>query len=251
MKSQDPVIEFRNVSKFFQDTNPAVKDLTFDIFRGELTVVIGPSGSGKSTTLQMINGLVEASNGEITVLGYQVSQKLKLRALRSIRSKIGFVFQDFGLTLRLSAIENVLIGSLSKLRGPRLGIWSYPAQFRARAMLELEKLGLEEVAFQRADTLSGGQKQRVAIARALMQQPEILLADEPVASLDPKSSETILEALCDVATQRDVAVIVSLHQVELALKYADRIIGIRKGHIVFDLTGNKPSATQIKELYEK
>lgn len=251
MKSSFPVIKFNNVTKYYQESKPAVDGLSFEIFRGELTVVIGPSGSGKSTTLQMINGLVSPSLGGITVLGAQISQGMKFNELRSIRSKIGFIFQDFGLTSRLSALENVLIGSLSKLRGPRLGIWSYPAQLRSHAMRELEKLGLSEVAFQRADTLSGGQIQRVAIARALMQQPEILLADEPVASLDPKSSEMILEALHEVATKGAVAVIVSLHQVELALKYADRIIGIRNGHLVFDLSGKKPSKAQIKELYER
>jgi phosphonate transport system ATP-binding protein len=239
------------VSKSYHGAQVALVDASFEIHSGHLTIIIGPSGSGKTTTLQLINGLVKPTQGTVTVLGVNIEEELRTNQLRKLRSRIGFIFQDFGLTPRLSSLENALIGTLGQLRGPRFGAWSYPKQFRMNALKQLEKLDIAPLAHRRVDSLSGGQMQRVAIARALMQEPEILLADEPVASLDPSSSENILQILSKIAHEDNVAVVASLHQLELALKWADRLIGIKNGRILFDVIGERPTASQLELLYAK
>jgi phosphonate transport system ATP-binding protein len=182
------------------------------------------------------------------VLGEDVSA-LRGKPLRQLRSRVGFIFQQFELVGSLSVLENVLTGALARLTGPRLGLPTYPAALRSTAFDLLEEVGLGAQAFQRADTLSGGQQQRVAIARALMQDPEILLADEPVASLDPESSEQVMNLIREIGMKRNLTVICSLHQVELALSWADRIVGLRHGEVVLDTPSAGLSKEQVMEVY--
>ena len=177
------VVELTDVTKRFGDT-VALDRVSLTVARGEILVLLGLSGSGKSTLLRHLDGLEEPTSGSVTVLGESVP-RLRGKALRSLRSRVGFIFQQFELVPSLTVLENVLTGSLATLRGPRLGLFSYGRASKLRALTHLDRVGLLDRAYQRADTLSGGQQQRVAIARALMQDPEVLLADEPVASLDP------------------------------------------------------------------
>jgi phosphonate transport system ATP-binding protein len=173
------------------------------------------------------------------------------RELRAVRRNVGFVFQQFGLVGRATCLENVLSGALGRLGGPRYGVWSYPKQLRREAFDHLDRVGLAPQAYQRADTLSGGQMQRVAIARTIMQQPEILLADEPVASLDPESSAQVLELMLQVATEEKMTIIVTLHQVELAMGWAHRIVGLRDGRVVLDRDATGLSQADVMDVYRR
>ncbi|QEO09139.1 phosphonate ABC transporter ATP-binding protein [Protaetiibacter larvae] len=229
-------------------TDPALTGVSLSVARGEIVVLLGLSGSGKSTLLRHINGLEHPSTGSVVSLGEDVPT-LTGRALRELRGRIGFIFQQFEIVGPLTVLENVLTGSLATLRGPRVGIWSYPKQLRLKALGHLDRVGLLERAYQRADTLSGGQQQRVAIARALMQDPEILLADEPVASLDPESSGQVMGLIREIAAERGLTVVCSLHQVELALGWGDRIVGLRAGQVVLDTTTDGLSKDQVMEIY--
>ncbi|WP_026361383.1 phosphonate ABC transporter ATP-binding protein [Amycolatopsis nigrescens] len=211
----------------------ALDDVSFTVPPGEVVVLLGLSGSGKSTLLRHVDGLHHPTAGKVTALGTDVGRARGGR-LRDLRRRIGFVFQQFHLVGSLSVLENVCTGALGRLRGPRLGLVSYPKAVRLEALGHLDRVGLGPQAFQRADTLSGGQQQRVAVARALMQRPEILLADEPVASLDPESSAQVMRLIREIARERDLTVLCSLHQVELALSLADRIVGLRSGRVVLD-----------------
>jgi phosphonate transport system ATP-binding protein len=186
----------------------------------------------------------------VKVLGTEVSSASN-RELRAVRRNVGFVFQQFGLVGRTTCLENVLSGALGRLSGPRYGVWSYPKQLRREAFDHLDRVGLAPQAYQRADTLSGGQMQRVAIARTIMQQPEILLADEPVASLDPESSAQVLELMLQVATEAKMTIIVSLHQVELAMGWAHRIVGLRDGRVVLDRDATGLSQADVMDVYRR
>jgi phosphonate transport system ATP-binding protein len=197
----------------------------------------------------MLNGLHAPTSGRAQVLGTDISQTSP-RELRILRQQIGFIFQQFGLVGRMTCIENVLTGALGSLRGPRLGVRMYPVALRREALNHLERVGLLDQAFQRADTLSGGQMQRVAIARSLMQHPKVLLADEPVASLDPESSAQILELIAMLAREENMTVLCSLHQVELAKGWSDRIIGLRSGQVVLDAMSQAVSMETVMALYK-
>ncbi|GAA2342795.1 phosphonate ABC transporter ATP-binding protein [Dactylosporangium salmoneum] len=227
-----PAVEVHGLSKTFGQV-AALRDVSLTVGRGEIVVLLGLSGSGKTTLLRHINGLETPSAGRLTVLGEDLAG-LRGRDLRRLRGRIGMVFQQFHLVGRLTVLENVLTGALAGLRGPRLGIASYPRELRRKALTHLDRVGLLDKSYQRADTLSGGQQQRVAIARALMQDPEILLADEPVASLDPESSDQVMALLREIAAERGLTVICSLHQVELALAWGERVVGMRSGGVVLD-----------------
>src|SRR6218665_2433593 len=185
-----PIVEISGLNKDFGQV-VALRDVTLSGKPGEIVVLLGLSGSGKSTLLRHVDGLETPTGGPVRWLGREVST-LRGRQLRNLRQDIGFVFQQFELVPSLTVLENVLIGSLATLRGPRLGLWSYPRRLKLAALGHLDRVGLLERAYQRADTLSGGQQQRVAIARALMQNPKILLADEPVASLTPSRGKRAL-----------------------------------------------------------
>lgn len=225
-------IALENVTKEFGST-VAVDDVSLQIDPGTFTVLLGLSGSGKSTLLRLINGLHTPTSGSVEVLGTQVGTAGKT-TLRRLRRDIGMVFQQFHLVESMSTLENVCTGALGSLRGPRIGLFSYPKTVRQRALEQLERVGLADQRFQRADTLSGGQQQRAAVARALMQEPRILLADEPVASLDPESSNQVMSLIAQIAEEDQLTVVCSLHQVELARHWGDRIIGLRQGVKVMD-----------------
>ncbi len=227
-------VEVNDLVKTFD--NGAVRALdgvSFAVPEGQLLVIIGLSGSGKSTLLRHLNGLHSPSEGSVTVLEQNVAN-LNRADLRALRKDVGFVFQQFNIVGRLTCIENVLTGTLGRLKGPRLGASMYPKNLRREAIEQLDRVGLAERAWQRTDTLSGGQQQRVAIARTLMQKPKIVLADEPVASLDPEISGQVMDLLVQCCIEDGLTVLCSLHQVDLALGWADRLIGLRDGKIVLD-----------------
>jgi phosphonate transport system ATP-binding protein len=231
-RDRAPAVRVTSLRKEF-GTTVALDDVTLDIHSGEMTVVIGLSGSGKSTLLRHLNGLHRPTSGTVEVLGRDVNA-LKGRGLRELRRDVGFVFQQFNIVGRLTVMENVLSGALGRLRGPRFGVSSYPRQLRREALELLDRVGLGDRAFQRTDTLSGGQQQRCAIARTIMQRPQLVLADEPVASLDPEISGQVMEVLMRICTEEGLTVLCSLHQVDLALGWADRMIGLRDGCLVLD-----------------
>ena len=246
----DPLVHASGLSKRFPNGTLALDSVTLKVPKGQLLSLIGLSGSGKSTLLRHINGLHKPTAGGVSVMGVSVSTASN-RELRNLRANVGFVFQQFGLVGRATCLENVLSGALGRLRGPRYGVWSYPRALRDLALSQLERVDLSRQAYQRADTLSGGQMQRVAIARTLMQKPQLLLADEPVASLDPESSAQVLELLLKVATEDAMTVIVTLHQVELALGWAHRIVGLRDGRVVLDRDARGLSQADVMDVYQR
>ena len=246
----NPLVSLTGVSKRFPNGTLALDNVSLEVPKGQLLSLIGLSGSGKSTLMRHLNGLHKPTSGSVRVLGTEVSSASN-RELRAVRRNVGFVFQQFGLVGRATCLENVLSGALGRLGGPRYGVWSYPKQLRREAFDHLDRVGLAPQAYQRADTLSGGQMQRVAIARTIMQQPEILLADEPVASLDPESSAQVLELMLQVATEAKMTIIVTLHQVELAMGWAHRIVGLRDGRVVLDRDATGLSQADVMDVYRR
>lgn len=242
-------VELTRLTRRFSPTVLGLNDVTVGLETGRITVLLGLSGSGKSTLLRHINGLQRPTSGQVRVLGRNIEDADDAH-LRQVRRDIGFIFQNFHLVGSMSVLENVCTGRLGSLRGPRLSLMMYPKQVRREAMEQLDRVGLADRAFQRADTLSGGQQQRVAIARALIQKPKVLLADEPVASLDPVSSAQVIELLGRISREENLTVICSLHQVELALGFADRIIGLQTGRVVLDRDAADIDATEALRIYE-
>ncbi len=231
----DKVLVLEGVSKVYPNGVHGLSDVSFSVAPGECIAVIGPSGAGKSTLLRSVNRLQDVTSGKILVDGEDIAFA-KGKTLRMIRRKVAMVFQNYNLVYRLSAIQNVLhgrLGYMSSLRG-MLGLYSEEDKEKAAALLEEIQLG--DFMRARAQDLSGGQKQRVGIARAFMQDPKILLCDEPIASLDPSSARIIMDRICRMAESRGIACLVNLHQIDIARHYATRIIGLRKGQIVFDGT---------------
>jgi phosphonate transport system ATP-binding protein len=223
----------RNLCKEYRPGQPVLRNISFTVSGRGMTAIIGPSGTGKSTLVRCINRLVEPTSGEILFRGKDIVQ-LNRRELREMRRHIGMVFQEYNLVERLSVIENVLCGRLGYVPVWRAWLRKFPATDIDRAFALLDAVGLGAFATTRADQLSGGQRQRVGIARALMQEPGLVLADEPTSSLDPKTSVEIMELIARRAGERDIPVIVNIHNVELARRFADRVIGMSKGEIVFD-----------------
>jgi phosphonate transport system ATP-binding protein len=248
--SDEIAVRFDGVTKQFGPEIRGLDDVTMTVRRGEIAVLLGLSGSGKSTLLRHVDGLQRPSSGTVTVLGTDVG-RAGSGELRRLRTRVGFIFQQFHLVGRLSVLENVCSGALGRLRGPRLGLFTYPKELRREALGQLDRVGLLDRAFQRADTLSGGQQQRVAVARALMQRPEILLADEPVASLDPESSAQVMQLIREISAERGLTVLCSLHQVSLALSWGDRVIGMRAGRAVLDTPVAALDAGDTMALYAK
>nr|WP_123960850.1 phosphonate ABC transporter ATP-binding protein [Corynebacterium pseudopelargi] len=240
-------IQMQNVTKDF-GTVRGLDGVTSGLKKGEITVLLGLSGSGKSTLLRHLNGLHQPTKGHVRVLGQDLAE-LNKKELRTLRREIGMVFQDFNLVGPMSVLENVCAGRLGSLRGPRLTLMMYPKSLRKEALEQLDRVGLADRAFQRADTLSGGQRQRVAIARSLLQHPKILLADEPVASLDPVSSHQVIDLIKKISREDNLTVVASLHQVQLAIDFADRIIGLRSGKIVLDRETRGLDATTASSIY--
>ena len=226
------MLELKGVSKRFGDTL-AVDQVSLSIERGELVGIIGRSGAGKSTLLRMINRLAEPSQGEVVWDGGRIGG-LKGKALRQWRRRCAMIFQQFNLSPRLDVITNVLVGVVAERPLAASMLKIFPAKDRARAILELDALDVAQAALQRAGTLSGGQQQRVAIARALMQDPDLILADEPVASLDPVNAEVVMCALERACRERNIPVIVNLHSLDIARRYCTRVVAMAKGKVVFD-----------------
>ncbi|MCZ7659233.1 MAG: phosphonate ABC transporter ATP-binding protein [Xanthobacteraceae bacterium] len=236
----------RNLRKEYRAGQPVLKDVSVTIEGRGLTAIIGPSGTGKSTLVRCINRLIDPTGGEILFMGRDLA-RLNGRALRHARRRIGMVFQEYNLVERLSVIENVLTGRLGYVPVWRAWLRKFPPADVDRAFHLLDAVGLGDFATTRADQLSGGQRQRVGIARALMQDPDLVLADEPTSSLDPKTSVEIMELIARRAGERDIPVIVNIHNVELARRFADRIIGMTRGEIVFD---GPPRALEDRHLME-
>jgi phosphonate transport system ATP-binding protein len=244
----EPVVVLDGLTKRFDTGAPALDDVSLEVRAGEVVVLLGLSGSGKSTLLRHVDGLQRPTSGSVRTLGVDVA-RARGGELRALRRRIGFVFQQFHLVGSRTVLENVCTGALGRLRGPRLGLPTYPRGLRREALEHLDRVGLADRAFQRADTLSGGQQQRVAVARALMQQPEILLADEPVASLDPESAHQVMELLRSISREHALTVLCSLHQVDLALGWGDRIVGLRGGRRVLDLPAAGLGREQVMAVY--
>lgn len=227
------MLEVQSISKIYPNGKQALKDVSFKVNKGDFVSIIGPSGAGKSTLLRTVNQMISVTDGHILFHENDITQA-KRKKLRAIRSKIGMIFQHYNLVMRLTAVENVLHGRLGCKSTIHGVIGHYTEEEKQKAFNLLKQVGLEEFAYTRCDQLSGGQKQRVGIARALMQDPELILCDEPIASLDPKSSKVVMDYLKTIATELGITCLVNLHQVDVAVEYSDRVIGVSNGEILFD-----------------
>ncbi|MCM3785491.1 phosphonate ABC transporter ATP-binding protein [Neobacillus mesonae] len=244
------LLEVEGLSKIYPDGTKGLDNLNLKINPGEFVVVIGPSGAGKSTLLRSLNRMIEPTKGKIRFKGSE-TMGIKGKKLREMRRHMGMIFQGYNLVTRVSVLKNVLhgrLGYMSSLKGA-LGLFSKLDTEAAKNMLT--RVGLYEQMYKRADELSGGQQQRVGIARALSQRPDLILADEPIASLDPASSETIMHYLYTICKEEGIACLCNLHQVDIAKKYATRIIGIHKGTKVFDGTPEELTEDMIRLIYNQ
>ena len=232
---------------------PALVDLALSIQPGEMVALIGASGSGKSTLLRHLAGLAccdRSNGGRVEVLGREVQSSGRLNGkVRHLRSDIGYIFQQFNLVNRLSVLDNVLIGCLGRMPGWRGNFGLFNAAEKQRAMESLDRVGLADLAAQRASTLSGGQQQRVAIARALTQRAEVILADEPIASLDPESARKVMEILADINRTDRKTVVVTLHQVDYAVRYCPRAVALKGGRIHYDGLAHGLRSQFLNDLY--
>lgn len=244
-----PILEFKNVSKVYSKETKALDDVSFTVKEREFVSIIGPSGAGKSTLLRCINRMIDTSHGTIIFDGQDITN-IKGRELRRIRTKTGMIFQHYNLVDRLSVIENVLHGTLGTKSTLNGMIGHYTEQEKETAFEIIKELGLSEQVYKRCDELSGGQKQRVGIARAIMQQPKLILCDEPIASLDPKASKVIMDYLADINKNKKITCIVNLHQVDVAIKYSQRIIGVSSGKIVYDGSPDGLDQKAIHQIYQ-
>jgi len=241
------MLELSGVLKRFGET-VAVDNVSLSFAPGEMVGVIGRSGAGKSTLLRLINRLVPASEGEVRFEGRNVSA-FKARELRAWRARCAMIFQQFNLVNRLDVLTNVLVGRIGTAGTLPVLFRYFSAEERAMAAMALDRLDLLPQALQRADTLSGGQQQRVAIARALMQSPRIILADEPIASLDPRNARLVMDALRKINREDKITVICNPHTLDAARAYCDRIVGMAKGKVVFDGTPDTLTPAMIQRIY--
>lgn len=242
------MIKFDNVNKVYSNGLHALKNVSLEIKQGEFVAIIGLSGAGKSTLLRTINRMHDISEGSLTVNGQEVND-LSGKDLRKFRRKVGMVFQSFNLVTRTTVINNVLTS-----RVPDMPLWKsiiglYSKEDKVIALEALDKVGILDKAYVRADQLSGGQQQRVALARTLAQKPEIILADEPVAALDPITAKQVMDDFKKINKELNMSVLINIHHVDLALKYADRVIGIKAGEIVYDGPATKADSEVLKQIY--
>jgi phosphonate transport system ATP-binding protein len=242
------MIDFKDASVTYPGGVHALRNLTLQIPEGEMVVIVGLSGAGKSTLIRAINGLVPLTGGEVTVDRRSVT-KAKGSELRKIRSRIGMIFQTFNLVKRTTVLNNVLMGRLHATPTWRSLVGRYRAEDVEIAMRALERVGIVEKAYVRAANLSGGQAQRVGIARALAQEPKIILADEPVASLDPPTSHVVMRDLQRINRESGITTIINLHFLDLAKVYGDRIVGMRDGRLVYDGTGAEADENVFRDIY--
>ena len=242
------MIKFENVSVTYPGGVEALKDLNLEIKDGDFIIIVGLSGAGKSTLLRTVNNLVKPSTGSVYLEGKNVTSAKK-KELKKIRSQIGMIFQTFNLVNRSTVLKNVLTGRLSNISTIRsiLGLW--PKDQKEMAFEALNQVEILEKAYVRASNLSGGQQQRVGIARALSQKPKVMLADEPVASLDPITSRVVMSYLKKINTELGITTIVNLHFLDLAKEFGDRLIGLRDGELVFDWNVNDVSDEDFENIY--
>lgn len=241
------LLEIENATKYYNDVR-ALHDVSFKMKRGEFISVIGKSGAGKSTLLRCINRMIDLTDGSIRFDGVDVNG-LPKRRLRSVRKQIGMIFQHYNLVYRQTVLENVLNGRLGYKNDIEGILGLYTEGEKLHALEIIDKLGLSDQTYKRCDALSGGQKQRVGIARALVQDPQLILCDEPIASLDPASARVIMDHLKSISRDMGISVLVNLHQVDVAVKYSDRVLGIRAGELVYDGEGEKLKKKTVNDIY--
>lgn len=241
-------LRLENLRKEYVAGKPILKDISFEVKGRSSVAIIGPSGTGKSTLIRCVNKLIPPTSGKVFVSGENITV-LQGKKLREARRKVGMVFQEFNLVERLSVMENVLCGRLGYVSPLRAWLRKYPQEDIDRAFDLLESIGLLEFSRQRADSLSGGQRQRVGIARAVMQQPHVLLADEPTSSLDPKTSVEIMELLVSLSEVNNIPLIINIHDVELAKRFTSRVIGLSEGGVVYDGPPDQLSDENLMEIY--
>lgn len=244
----EAILQIRGLRKSYASFE-ALKGIDLDFYPGEFAVIVGPSGAGKSTLLRCVNRMIDPSGGDI-LFGHTHMESLCGAKLRRQRSLIGMIFQHYNLIGRTNVVKNILHGRLGHMGFFKSLLGLYPDADRERAFQLLEEVGLLDQVYKRADALSGGQMQRVGICRALMQEPRMLLADEPIASLDPKSAEIVMDQLKRMTEDRGICCIVNLHQVDFARRYASRIIGIKQGTVVFDGSPELFTQDVARSLYE-
>ena len=243
------IIEFKNVSKRYPNGFEALKNINLSIEQGEFVAIIGLSGAGKSTLIRTINRMHDISSGSLTVDGTDV-MSLHGKSLRSFRRRIGMIFQSFNLITRTTVIKNVLTAFVPDLPWWRAAFGIFTKEEKMKALESLDKVGILDKAFVRADQLSGGQQQRVALARTLAQNPQIILADEPVAALDPVTAKQVMDDFRRINRDMNITVLINIHHVELALQYADRVVGIRAGEIVYDGPVDKVDQAVLDSIYQ-
>lgn len=242
------MIEFKDVGKVYPNGTEALKHATLTIEQGEFVAIIGLSGAGKSTLLRSINQMHPITSGTLLVNGENVST-LKGKSLRSFRRNIGMVFQSFNLVKRTTVLKNVLSAKVAEMPLWKSILGLYSKEDVLSGLQSLDQVGILDKAYSRADELSGGQQQRVALARCLAQDPRIILADEPVASLDPVTAEAVMDDFVRINNELDISVIINIHHVDLALKYAKRVIGIRAGEIVYDGPAADVTDSVLRNVY--
>ncbi|CAM4028156.1 phosphonate ABC transporter ATP-binding protein [Cohnella lubricantis] len=242
------MIEFIGVEKTYANGTIALQNINLTIDQGEFVAVIGLSGAGKSTLIRCINRMHDITGGQLNVDEVDVA-KLKGKQIRRFRRRIGMIFQSFNLVTRTTVMKNVLVSFVPDLPLWRRWTGIFTKAHKIKALEALDKVGILDKAFIRVDQLSGGQQQRVALARTLAQNPDIILADEPIASLDPVTSRMVMDDFKKINKEMNISVIMNIHHVEIALEYADRIIGIRKGEVVFDGPTNKVTKDILGEIY--
>jgi phosphonate transport system ATP-binding protein len=235
-----PSIEFENVTKIYEEDTVALDDVSFSIDEGEFVILLGPSGAGKSTMLRVLNGLTNPTEGTVRVGGEEIAGN---------RSEVGMVFQEHYLIESKTAFGNALSGALSRNGILRSALGMHDEYDKVNALEALQTVGLLDEAGQRAESMSGGQKQRVGIARALVQEPEVVLADEPVASLDPKAARDVMRYLKKAASEQDLTSVTSLHQVNIAREFGDRFLGIRDGEVIFDGDADDLTMDEMDRIY--
>ena len=242
------MIKFDHVDKVYANGTKALDDINLEIEQGEFVAIIGLSGAGKSPLIRTINKMIDVTSGTVTVNGIDVST-LKGKALREFRRKIGMVFQSFNLVSKTTVINNVLTARVADMNFFRTLFGLFSKEDKIFALEALDKVGILDKAYIRADQLSGGQQQRVALARTLAQNPEIILADEPVAALDPVMADVVMTDFKRINKDMNITVLINIHHVDLALQYADRVIGIQAGQIVYDGPTSKVTNDVLKHIY--
>ena len=240
------MLEINNLKKTFEGGTEALRGVNLNIKKGEFLTILGPSGSGKTTLLRSINGLEKIEKGNILF----EKEEINNFSLPEVQKKTGMIFQDFNLVNNLSAINNVLTGLLNSSSKFFSMFYLFTKEQKLKALQALETVGLLHKAYNRVDELSGGQRQRVGIARAIIKRPILLLADEPVASLDPKAADLIMSLLKKINKEYKITVVCNLHQVDLAMQYSDRIVGLLEGQIMFDQISSNVEKKSINQIYK-